>query len=107
MTLTEKKLKPRVINYRSYKHFLNEVLWERLLENSCQQTFVNNYYGFEKFCNITLKILDAPCKAKHARGNQIPFMTKDLCHKKHPSILAIRTKCNRNGVFSLREVNFK
>ena len=32
------------------------------------------------FCNITLKTLDqyAPCKAKHARGNQMPFMTKDL-----------------------------
>ena len=36
--------------------------------------------GFEKFCNITLKTLDkyAPHKAKHARGNQMPFMTKDL-----------------------------
>ena len=27
--------------------------------------------------------------------------------KKHPSILAIRTKCNRNGVFSFMEVSFK
>ena len=42
--------------------------------------FVNNDYEFEKFCNITLKTLDkyAPRKTKHARGNQMPFMTKDL-----------------------------
>ena len=34
----------------------------------------------EKFCNITLKTLDmyAPRKAKHARGTQMPIMTKDL-----------------------------
>ena len=27
--------------------------------------------------------------------------------KKRPSILAIRTKCNRNGIFSFRKVSFK
>ena len=75
-----KKLKPRVINNRSYKNFSNEVFGESLLEKLSQQTFVNNDYGFEKFCNITLKTLHkyAPRKAKHARGNQMPFMTKDL-----------------------------
>ena len=85
MTLTVmrksfKMLKPGVINYRSYKHFSNEVFWESLLEKLSQHTFVNNDYGFERFCNITLKTLDmyAPRKAKHARGNQMCFMTKDL-----------------------------
>ena len=85
MTLTVmrksfKKLKPRVINYRSYKHFWNEVIRESVLGKLSQQTFVNNDYGFEKFCNITLKTLDkyAPRKAKYARDNQMPFMTKDL-----------------------------
>ena len=29
---------------------------EDLLGNLSQQTFVNNDYGFEKFCNITLKV---------------------------------------------------
>ena len=68
---TFKKLEPRVINYRSYKHFLNEVFGESLLEKLSQQTFVNSDYGFGKFCNITLKTLDkyAPQKAKHARDN--------------------------------------
>ena len=85
MTLTVmrksfKKLKPRVINYRSYKHFSNDVFRESLLGKLSQQTFVSNDYGFEKFCNITLKALDkyAPKIAKHTRGNQMPFMTKDL-----------------------------
>ena len=75
-----KKLKPRVIKYRSYKHFSNEIFRESLLETFSQQAFVNNDYGFEKFCNITLKTRDkyAPRKAKHARGNQILFMKKDL-----------------------------
>ena len=78
MRKTFKKLKPRVINYRSYKHFSNEVFRESLLGILSQQTLVNNDYGFGKFCNIILKTLDkyAPRKAKHARGNQMPFMTK-------------------------------
>ena len=75
-----RKLKPRVINFRSYKHFSNEIFRKRLLEKLSQQTFFNNDYGFEKFCNITLKTLDkyAQRKVKHVRGNQMPFMTKDL-----------------------------
>ena len=36
-----------------------------------------------------------------------PTLKAILKYKKHPSILAIRTKCNRNGIFSLREVSFK
>ena len=75
-----KKLKARVINYRSYKHFSNEVFRENLLAKLSQQTFVNNDYGFKEFCNITLKTLDkyALRKTKHARGNQMPFVTEDL-----------------------------
>ena len=80
MSKSFKKLKVRVINYRSFKHFSNEVFRESLLEKWSQKTFVNNDYGFEMFCNISLKTLDkhAPSKTKHTRGNQMPFMTKDL-----------------------------
>ena len=75
-----KRLKSRVISYRSYKHFSNEVFRESLLGKLSQQTFVYNDYGFERFCNITLKTLDkyAPRKAKHAGGNHMSFMTNDL-----------------------------
>ena len=36
-----------------------------------------------------------------------PTLKAILKYKKHPSILAIRTKCNRNGIFNFREVSFK
>ena len=75
-----KKLKSRVINYKSYKHFLNEVFRENLLKKLSQQECVDNDYGFENVYNITLKTLDkyASRKTKHVRGNKMPFMTNDL-----------------------------
>ena len=36
-----------------------------------------------------------------------PTLKAILKYQKHPSILAIRAKCNRNGIFSFREVSFK
>ena len=36
-----------------------------------------------------------------------PTLKAILKYKKHSSILAIRTKCNRNGIFSFREMSFK
>ena len=67
-----------------------------MLGKLSQQTFVNNDYGFEKFCNITLKTLDkyAPRKAKHARGNQMP--TKDL-FKNIMKRLRLRNKYLKNN----------
>ena len=38
---------------------------------------------------------------------KVPSLKVIFKYKKHPSILAIRTKCNRNGIFSFREVSFK
>ena len=46
MTKSFKKLKVTVINFRTYKHFSNEIFREDLLEKLSQQTFVNNDYGF-------------------------------------------------------------
>ena len=40
----------------------------------------------------------------NVKGPNLKYILK---HKEHPSILAIRNKCNRNGVFSFREVSFK
>ena len=50
-----KKLKHRVIKYRSYRRFSNEAFRSRLLRKLSQQTFVNNNYGFEKFTILLLK----------------------------------------------------
>ena len=35
-----------------------------------------------------------------------PTLEAILKYKKHPRFLVIKTKCNMNGVFSSREVNF-
>ena len=50
-----KKLKPRVIDYRSYKHFSNEVFRESLLEKLSQQTFAITIMGSKGFAILLLK----------------------------------------------------
>ena len=45
-----------------------------------QENFVNNDNGFQRFYDMILATLNkhAPCKIKHARGNQIPLFDKKL-----------------------------
>ena len=45
-----------------------------------RKTFVNNDRGFEKFHDMSIKLLNkhAPIKIKYKRGNHMPFITKDL-----------------------------
>ena len=72
-----KKLKLRTINYR---YFSNEAYRESLLHELSKEVFVNNDDGLQRLCDININILNrhAPRKRKHAPGNQMPFMTKDL-----------------------------
>ena len=53
------------------KVFFNELI---------RETFVINDRGFEKFCDMSIKLLNkhAPIKKKYKRGNQMLFVTKDL-----------------------------
>ena len=80
MRKTFKKLSPRIISYRSYKDFSNETFRDCLVNNLSNEVFCNNDNGLEKFCKTTMDTLNffAPIKKKYARGNQMPFMTKDL-----------------------------
>ena len=75
-----KKLKPRTINYRPYKHFSNETYGESLLHELSKGVFFNNDDGLQRFCNVNITILNrhAPRNRKLARGAQMPFITKDL-----------------------------
>ena len=80
MRKTFKKLSPRIISYRSYKDYSNETFRDCLVNNLSNEIFSNNDNGSEKFCKTTMDSLNlfAPIKKKYARGNQMPFMTKDL-----------------------------
>ena len=80
MTLTVmrkrfKQFQPRVIHYRSYKHFSNQYFRKYLLEKLSKEVLVNNDNGFQRFCDINITTLNehAPSKERNARGNQMPF----------------------------------
>ena len=74
------KLQPRIINYRSYKNFLDEKFKSCLLNKLRKEDFVSYDKGFEMFCNTSMKVLNKlpPWMKNYARCNQIPFMMKDL-----------------------------
>ena len=80
MRKTFKKVRPRIINYRLFKHFSNEAFRISLEKRLSREVYVNNNDGLESFCKITMDTLNkvAPVKRKYARGNQMPFMTKEL-----------------------------
>ena len=75
-----KKFKPRIINYRSYNGFSNEYYRKCLFNELKGETFVNNDGEFEKVCDMSIRLLSkhVPRKKKCKRGNQMPFVTKDL-----------------------------
>ena len=77
---TFKKVRPRIINYRSFKHFSNEAFRVSFKNNLSNEVNVNNDNGLERFCKTAIDTLNktAPIKKKYARGNQMPFMTKEL-----------------------------
>ena len=80
MRKTFKKRRPRVINYRSNRDFSNETFRVSLMNNLSNEVFVDNDDGLQKFCKMTMDTLNsfAPLKKKYARGNQMPFVTKNL-----------------------------
>ena len=61
------------------------------------ETFVNNDRGFEKFRDMSIKLLNkhAPIKMKYKRGNHIPFITKDLS-KAVTKRSQLRNNCIKN-----------
>ena len=79
LTVMKKSFQHLRINYRSYKNFSNEA-FRYLLEKLSKEVLVNNDDRFQRFCDINLKVLNkhAPQKIRYVRGNQLPFMTKQL-----------------------------
>ena len=75
-----KKFQPRIINYRSYKHFSNDTFKKDRTDTLSTEKFVINDDGLKRFCELSVNVLNkhVPRKKKYARGNQMPFFTKEL-----------------------------
>ena len=80
MKTSFRKLKPKIINYRKYKNFSNDIFRDNLLEELSQVRINNDDEGFNNFLRICRNTLDrfAPRKKKYIRGNNAPFMNKTL-----------------------------
>ena len=80
MRNTNKKFGTRIINYGSLKHFFNETFRISLKRSLSKEIYVSNDDELENLWKKTMDTLNiiAPTKEKHARGNQMHFMTEEL-----------------------------
>ena len=83
MRKTFKKMRPRVINYRSYRDFSNETFRVSLMNNLSNKAFVNNDDGLQIFYKTTMGTLNSfdPLKKKYTRGNQMLSRLKTFLRK--------------------------
>ena len=73
------RLPPKTITYRRFRYFeTKDFLYE--LENKLRSKECNGGVKYNDLTNIFRSKLDnhAPLKQKQMRGNQAPFMTKEL-----------------------------
>ena len=80
-----KKLPPKNIEDRNYKIFNeNNFLYELDQELSKGPIYVEKHHQYDVFTNIFRMVLDErdPIKKKIVRGNEAPFMTKELSKAK-------------------------
>ena len=77
---TFQKLKPKTVHYRDYTKFSNDDFRKKLLTNLSLENINTNSNGLERFLQISINTLDqmAPTKMKYMRGNNMPFLNKEL-----------------------------
>ena len=100
MTITVLKLKfkkkePITIKFRSYKHFDEYIFRNNLLKNL--QDSNKETMSYDDFKEIFMKVLNlyAPMKKKIVRGNNAPFMNKNLL-KAFMHRSKLKNKYNKN-----------
>ena len=71
------------MNYTSYKHLSNDTFRKDLIDKLSNEMFVTNDDGLKRFCELSVNVLKkhAPRKKIYARGNQMPFFTKEILKK--------------------------
>ena len=89
-----RKLPPKVISYRNYKHFSDQVFRNEVMDNLKHHDI--SKISFEKFDDIIIKSLNkhAPIRKKYMRINDGPFMTKEL-RKSIMKRSNWKNKCNK------------
>ena len=80
MKTTFEKLKPRVCYFRNWNEFCNEKFRTQLLTKLSLENFNNSSNGINRFMEICVNTIDifASRKKKYLRGNNMPFMKKNL-----------------------------
>ena len=78
MKTTFQRIPAKIRNYRDYRHFDINIFRESILYELAKESVSNT--DLNKFIEICLKTLNnyAPSKEKYNRGNQMPFINKDL-----------------------------
>ena len=97
MKTTFEKLKPRVCYFRNWNEFCNEKFRTQLLTKLSMENINNSSNGINKFLEICVNTLDifAPRKKKYLRGNNMPFMNKNLVNA-HRKRTRLRNKFFKN-----------
>ena len=87
------RLLPKIITYRSFRYF-KTFLYE--LQNKLSAKECNGGVTYDDLMDIFRSTLDshAPLKQKKVRGNQTPFMTKELS-KAIITRSRMKNKCNK------------
>ena len=97
MKTSFRKLKPKIINYRKYKNFSNDISRDTHLEELSQVRINNLDEGFSNFLRICQNTLNrfAHRGKKHIRGNNAPFTNKILS-KEIMKRSNLQNKCLKN-----------
>ena len=74
-----KKKDPKIINFRCYKKF-DDNLFRDELKNALRNTHKEMDYDYFKLTFMAILNKHAPMKKKFIRGNNAPFMNKTLSH---------------------------
>ena len=89
------KQKPKIISYRKYKNFYNELFREELFKKNEDN---REDMSLDKLQQTLINVLDkhAPMKHKYTRANQAPFMNKFLQNKAVMNRSRLKNKYLRN-----------
>ena len=74
------KIKPKVIYYRDYNNYSNEIFREKIVHYLDSMVFGDIDNTFQSFLNAFLGAFNSqvPIKQKYIRAHQAPFMNKEL-----------------------------